>query len=233
MSRQEQGTLSDWDFYEDHVETDINNKQYVGAHSVLIAAGPPELSDLLDDDGGGGASGVQDSDRDIVYPLGIVQNANMSQAREVSRLFEVGSKKSYFLPGRTRGQVEIDRVMFDGRSLLRVLSAYYSIDGDQEADALVQSDSSGDAEVRQRPGSNEYFFVDLASDLFDRPVGLLFYLKNNDEEAYGQFYLENVFINAHQFGMGAGSVIVSESVSMQYENLEPIEIEYQFEQNDN
>lgn len=226
----DQGTLRDWNFFKNRVETDLNNKEYVGAHSVLIAAGPPELSDLTTTPEDASApDGDLAEDKDVVYPIGIVQNATMQQGREVARLFEVGSKRSYFIPGRSAGSVSISRIMFHGRSLLRVLSGFYEVNlantaGGPFAETLTEEAPDETAEVHDMPGSNDQFFIDIASDLFDRPIGLLFYVKNNEGDPYGQFYLENCFLGNHQFQVGAGSTILSESVSIQYDNLAPVRI---------
>lgn len=232
--------ISDWNFFDDHVETNVDNEQYIGAHSVLVAAGPPELSkygrnsDISAGETGGGA-GQSTNTQNLVYPIGVLQNVAIQQNRGLQRLFEVGSARSYFVPGRTSGSLSVSRVMFHGKSLLRVLSAYYYDENVPGGDsALLDQDGGNSNNVPDHveedqtvdtsiaAGSDNSFYINLASELFERPLGLMFYIKDNEKQAFGQFYLENVFIGGHNMQLGAGSTVVSEGAQMQFDTIRPI-----------
>src|SRR5271166_6135617 len=100
--------------------------RYANAGVTMLAAGPPRLANI----GGaaaiaGAVSGNGQAANQIVFPIGIVQNFNLSHTRQFSRIFEIGSERSYFIAGRTVGQIGLGRIYYWGASLLRILYAYY------------------------------------------------------------------------------------------------------------
>ncbi|MFN3076978.1 MAG: hypothetical protein ABT940_08900, partial [Alphaproteobacteria bacterium] len=91
---------------------------------VLIAAGPPRLANI------GGQATIAaltsaDATANWALPIGVVQNINLSHNRAFARFWELGSERSYFVSGRTMGQLGLSRVMYHGPSLLRALYSYY------------------------------------------------------------------------------------------------------------
>lgn len=226
--------LKDWDFSSSHVESDANvaNEKYIGSHSVLVAAGPPKLKDLTDDEDGGDNSGTEidatGNDTGIVYPIGIIQNLRMNQNRQVKKLFEIGSERAYHIPGRLIGQLNMGRVLYSGESLLNVLTAGLKTTGDGRYDGSDDHASASktkdiDKDVNADPASGK-FWINLASEFFSSPVGLMFYLKDQSNQDYGQFYVESAMINTHSFQMGAGTSVITENASMQFDQAKPIEL---------
>ena len=114
--------LADWQPYKTHVQGGLRDGNFVNGQFILISAGPPFLSDI----GTAAAADVLGGGADVVYPIGLTQNVAMSQNKAVSRIFAIGSERSYFISGRTVGQLSLSRVLFHGPSLLRVLYAYYA-----------------------------------------------------------------------------------------------------------
>ena len=119
-------TLSNWSPYEDNVQGGMSDGRFMNAAYTVLAAGPPRLANV------GGASflgatlAAGNSSADMIaYPIGVVQNFSLGQQLQISRFFELGSTRSYFIPGRSIGQMQLSRVMYHGPSLLRVLYAYY------------------------------------------------------------------------------------------------------------
>src|SRR5688572_15864087 len=121
------GNFSDWSPYTNYVQSGMVDGAYANAGFTMLAAGPPRIANI-----GGAAAFAQDVSgsgqgaNQIVYPIGIVQNFNLSHTRQFSRIFEIGSERSYFIGGRTVGQLGLSRIYYHGASLLRVLYAYYS-----------------------------------------------------------------------------------------------------------
>jgi hypothetical protein len=152
--------------------------QFLNASFTLLAAGPPRLANIgsLTFASDALASGAGD---DIVFPIGIVQNFNLSHNRQFNRIWEVGSERSFFIAGRTVGQVGLSRIMYHGPSLLRVLYAYYqdlqpptlvpSVIGAFNVGALTVANPH---DVKIAPGY-ENLYLNLASDLFNQPIGLM------------------------------------------------------------
>ena len=95
------GGLSSWSPYHKHVQGGLRESDFINGQFILLAAGPPHMANF------GGPGGLT---QQVVYPIGVTQNLAMSQNRVVSRIFEVGSERSYFIPGRTVGQLTLARV---------------------------------------------------------------------------------------------------------------------------
>lgn len=230
--------FSNWDFSNYHVQQELQGGQFVSAETSLIAAGPPEI-------GGTGPYSQQPAESvGSVYPIGLLENAGLSQSKQLQKIFEIGSSRSYFIPGRVIGSVSLGRTFYYGPSLLRVMYAYYKNDNADvkigtgaATDTITLEDGSaaisplarlldrGDTfhNVRLSPGE-DYFYVNLASDLFNQSTGLAFYFKDANFNSVGAFYLEHVYIQGHQFSISSGSVLIMEGVSAQYDRIVPIQL---------
>lgn len=223
-------SFSNWDFLNYHVQQEMIGGQFVSAESTLVAAGPPKLS----------------SSDSSVYPVGLLETVGLQQNKQLQRIFEIGSSRSYFIPGRCIGSLTIGRTFYFGPSLLRVLYAYYSddaslsngeafgvagvpetlsIDGMDVPNPAAQllTPPTGLHKLRRNPGS-DYFFIDLASDLFSQPTGLAIYFKDMNYTSVGAMYLEDNYVQGHQMTISSGSVLVMEGASMQYDRIVPIKM---------
>jgi len=233
------GALTTWDFYNQHVQQDLKGGQFVSAESTLVAAGPPNFSDA----GGAGAGTNLE-----VYPIGLLESVAIQQNKQLQRIFEIGSVRSYFIPGRAIGSLSIGRTFYFGPSLLRVLYAYYKQTGsdpgislgtkpantapiviegitlpDPDAALLDNADPASLHKLRRSPG-NDYFLIDLMSDLFAQPTGMCIYFKDANSHSVGAFYLNECYVQGHQMTVSSGSVLVMEGVSMQFDSISPIKI---------
>ena len=232
-------SLNEWRFFDRHVSSELQGGQFISAATILVAAGPPLLSDFAK----GGTSADVAAASEVAFPIGIIENFGLSQNRQLQRMFEIGSKRSYFIPGRTIGSLSLGRVLFFGPSLLRVLYAHYPIDKINAAGGNVANklgtgnverplgnrtpeilDIPGFGSQDVSEGENADLWMNLASDLFDHPFGLLVYLRDAQNDAYGGFYLEDTNLQAHQFNVNASSVLVAEGTSCQYDKLVPVNI---------
>ena len=75
----------------------------VESGTVLIAAGPSDLD-----------KASEDPDGFRVVPIGLIETVQISMNKPLSRIFEIGSKLSYIIPGRTVSGISLSRVFFDG-----------------------------------------------------------------------------------------------------------------------
>ena len=230
------GGVSNWSPYDTHVQGGLREGQFTNGQFVLLAAGPPHLSNF----GGPSALGAQD----VVYPIGMTQNLALSQNKIVSRIFEIGSNRSYFVPGRDVAQLTLSRVFYWGPSLLRVLWAYYKDNPsgtfpnvqslwDQEYSGLnfpyLQGASGGDLplqsayqhDVKIPPGFDN-LFINLMSDLFNQPIGLLLLFRDSEEQNLGAVYLEQCYVPTHTIALDNQGLIVQESVGIQFERPVPL-----------
>jgi hypothetical protein len=234
-----QTDFSTWNFSNYHVQQELTAGQFVSAETSLVASGPPQLN------GGSNYSDVPVGQVGQVFPIGLIENAGISQSKQLQKLFEIGSSRSYFIPGRVIGSVSMGRIFYYGPSLLRVLYAYYYnnsngiqigttpagttitlADGSLAQSPLNLLLDTGNTlyhQVQEDPG-DDYFFINLASDLFAQPLGLAFYFKDANYNSVGAFYLENTYIQGHQFSISSGNVLIMEGISAQYDRIVPIKV---------
>lgn len=223
------GNLSDWAPYTNYVQAGMVDGQYVNAGFMLLAAGPPRIANI-----GGAASfgqalsGNGQAANQIVLPIGVLQSFNMGHNRQFSRIFEIGSERSYFISGRTVGQLGLGRVYYHGASLLRILYAYYRDDIGPtiipsmwpNAGAAVQSNPH---DVIIPPGYENLYF-NLASDLFAQPIGILMYIRDINQDALGALYFEACYLPNHSLATDSQGVLLQENVSVQFERAVPVAI---------
>ena len=223
-----------WNFHTDYVQPDFRDGQFASAESTLVAAGPPRLAQAS----GGGEN--------TVFPIGLLENIGIQQQKQLQRIFEIGSSRSYFIPGRVIGSVSLGRVFYYGPSLLSVIYAYYKniangvgigdssgmIDAGTENErmnpnnALVNLDditAESLHKVHVSPG-DDYFFCNLASDMFNQGTGLATYFKDSNMNLIGAMYLESLHVSGHQINISSGSVLIMEGASMQFERCLPIRV---------
>jgi len=223
------GNFSDWAPYTSYVQAGLVDGAYANAGYTMLAAGPPRLANI----GGaaaiaGAVSGNGQAANQIVYPIGIVQNFNLSHTRNFSRIFEIGSERSYFIAGRTVGQIGLGRLYYHGSSLLRILYAYYQ---DLIPPTLVPAmfPNAGAAVMSNPhdviiPAGYENIYLNLASDLFAQPIGLLMYIRDINLHTLGAVYFEACYLPNHSLGMDAQGVLIQESVSVQFERAVPVAV---------
>ena len=238
--------FSSWNVGDRAVDPVLLKGKYINARSTLIAAGPPSYAQLSDSGiSAAGAAGA-------VYPIGFVENFGMSQQKNLQRMFEIGSDRSYFIPGRTMASANLGRVLFHGPSLLRVMYAYYpqsKIEGLNTAGTTdnlkiaFTSNASNDncmPIITESPGTaapetpcdkastgggvNPTFYMNLASTLFDHPMGLLVYMRDINNEYYSAFYLEFSYVTAHNMNINASSTVVAEGVGLQFDRVVPVDL---------
>lgn len=223
------GNFSDWAPYTGFVQAGMVDGQYANAGFTLLAAGPPRLSNIGGAAALGGALANNPGQANqIVFPIGVVQNFNMSHSRQFSRIFEIGSERSYFIAGRTMGQIGLGRVYYHGASLLRILYAYYQ---DQISPTLVDymfpnagaNAMSNPHDVVIPPGY-ENIFLNLASDLFAQPVGMLMYIRDINQETLGAIYFEACYLPQHSLATDANGVLIQEQVGVQFERAVPVAV---------
>lgn len=242
-------SLNNWDYHNHHVQSELVGGEFVSAETTLIAAGPPRLSDIT----GSAATNTDDHSIDtvgegnMVFPIGVLENVGISQSKQLQRIFEIGSSRSYFIPGRVVGSISLGRVLYHGPSLLKVLYAYYrqtvgdltfmnqpagsmiDIGGvkipDPDAALLSLPDVQAELHrVKSNPGYGD-FWMNLASDIFNQPTGMCLYFRNQMDVTVGAIYLEECYIQGHQMSVSSGSVLVMEGASLQFDTIVPIRMQ--------
>lgn len=221
------GSLSAWDPYGSYVQGGMVDGRFINASYTMVAAGPPRIANV----GGPSflaaalSSGSQAQDQ-IAFPLGLVQNWSLGHNLSISRIFEIGSQRSYFIPGRSMGQLSLSRIMYHGPSLLRVLYAYYQdlVPATLIAPLFANLGSSTVANPHDViiPPGYENIFLNLASDLFTQPIGLLLLIKDSNEDTMSASYFESCYVPNYNIGTDAQGTILQESAGIQFERMVPI-----------
>jgi hypothetical protein len=221
-------TLSNWKPYSQKIDNSaLKEGRFMSGAFTMIAAGPPRLAAL----GGSAVAGAQlsGSAANFAIPIGIVQNFSLSHNRAFARFWELGSERSFFISGRTVAQAGFGRVLYNGPSLLRMMYAFYD---DQVPPTLVptfgvdptlMANVANPHDVKIPPGF-ENIYLNLASDLFSQPCGLLVYMKDSNENTLGAVYLEETYIPSHSIATDAQGVVIQEQVALQPERVVPVAV---------
>jgi hypothetical protein len=242
-------SFNNWNFHNHHVQEELLAGEFVSAETTLIAAGPPRLTDITGGAGGDDATIDTQQEGDMVFPIGVLENVGLSQSKQLQRIFEIGSSRSYFIPGRTIGSVTLGRVLYHGPSLMKVLYAHYK-QGAEDADFQFMHEEKGSTinvggvqipnpnqslleltelqnqlhRVKFNPGFDD-LWINLASDIFNQPTGIAIYFRNQLDMTIGAVYLEECYIQGHQMSISSGSVLIMEGCSLQFDQLRPIRMQ--------
>lgn len=248
MAQKVTSSLQNWKFQDQHVAQNLAGGDFIGSHSCIICATGPRLADIADSGGAfvGGPEGTEDLDSNFAIPIGVIDSASIQQSRQMAQIFEIGSKRSYLMASRTVGMMNIARVMYKGPNLLRMLYAFYpetKIDYSSGEDSNILSELQKDANtalgpepikldgtfkeslpnIKDLPGYNNVF-LNLNSDLFSQPYGIVLYMKDNHEQDVAAIYLEECYIENHAFSISANALILAENVTMRFERAVPIKV---------
>lgn len=202
-----------------------------------MSFGPPKL--IVDS--GVGIKGIT---------VGLVQDLSVFQQRQVARFMEIGNKEQWLVPSKVRSSLQIRRILYDGPTLMKYV-AYALMDGGDDPWKMRGAESVGsDHDLTQgstnlkyealverlgytedeyptgeSPGTGD-FWINLASELFAHPIGILLTLKQKlptgKLATYGAVYLENCLISTHTFQVMAENRFLSEAVSIEYTKTVPI-----------
>jgi hypothetical protein len=222
-------TLTNWRPYQQKVDNSsaLGEGRFASGTFTMIAAGPPRLAAI----GGATAAsaGLSSGNSNFALPIGVVQNFNLSHNRQFARFWELGSERSYFISGRTQAQAGFGRVLYNGPSLLRMMYAFYNdaipptLVPTFGVDPAIPAAVSNQHDVKIPPGF-ENIYLNLASDLFSQPCGLLVYMKDSNETTLGAVYLEETYIPSHSIATDAQGVVIQEQVALQPERVVPVAV---------
>ena len=227
-------SLEEWKF-DKHLVQNINSRRFASAKTCLVAAGPPHFSELAAAPvpAGTGTTGTAPAGgaANRIVPIGVLQQFGFQQQKALTRLFEIGSRQTYFILGRDTNRATLSRVVFDGRNLLRALypgQEYFTED--------QQSLFNGAIEGRPGLNADSKVWLSLASYIFEEPIGLYIYAGSfqsardgvpvgvGDGKAQTVFatYLQEAYVDSHSFQVDAQGTLIAETVSLQWGDHVPI-----------
>jgi hypothetical protein len=207
-----QSNMENWNFRSWHVGVDGGGKNTnpITAESCLIAAGPPRLSQIADN--------LLSS----VFPLGMIENVTVGQQKMLQQVREIGSRRGYIVSSFSTGSLTLSRVMYSEASLLRVMTiANQDQTGLDNPAGSLRGVHTGNVAVDT---AEPVWYANLQAEIFDRPVGLLFYLLDQRNNPYGAMYAEDCMIQTHNFAMAAQGIAISEQVSMMFDRFNPVTV---------
>ncbi len=201
---------------------------FLSGESAIVVAGPPEIQNT--------------QTRDLI-PVGLVQQAQLTQNKQLNQIFEIGGRIPFYVPSRVTVRASLSRILFDGPSLFYAL--YQRKDNDQNVVPTTHEFSTGNTSIHNNP-STPYpengeiirpqnssvsqqdstpglFWSNLGSGIFNRPLGLGFILFDMEGEPYGGAYLEKCYVQSHNFGISANATVLAENVSLVATRLKPID----------
>lgn len=216
-----------WNPYEHYVTSGLTDGQYHSSQFTRMAAGPPRLSSI---GGAAVAAGLLDTPEiaNVVYDVGLIQSVNIGWSMNLNKVFEIGSTRSYTIPGRVVGQLMMGSVYFHGPSLLRRLWAYYKDSvGPVKVEPLFANMGSeamaNPHDVRVPPGFDN-LYLNLQSDLFTQPIGIMLYMKDVNLDSLGAVYFESVYVPTHNYSTDANGVMMQEQITGQFERMVPVAV---------
>jgi len=220
MAQSASTSLSNWNFHSFHVQTQLEGGKFVSAESTLIASGPPSFASNTNQKVGEGLTVDQQIDNQV-FPIGVLENAGLNQSKQLQRIFEIGSARSYFIPGRVVGSISFGRVFYHGPSLLRALYSYYN-SAKFGITPLTKNLNTNivPPEPSVAPGYDDFWF-NLYSDVFNQPTGILMYFRDMSNKDVGAMYLEYFHPQGHQLSISSGSVLLMEGISGQFDRVVP------------
>jgi len=197
----------------------------IGPISFGAEVSAPSSGTNLDDVGGSA----------LVWPAGLIQSVGLAQNANQPRLFEIGTDRHYTLRGRSLGQIGVSAIEFDGPSLLRKAYAGFSdtrTGGSIEAlypnDYYVDRDVPGEGGLADHPvevsPGYENGWINMASDVFERPAGALIVLKDSAMQVHTAVYAESCHIPSHNLRWDAAGTVITSGVSLQFERLVPVRV---------
>jgi len=200
-------TINKWDFQVSQVDETMDSHDFVSSQSIVFCS-IPFASSATDDDDALDANIVDISKWE---PIGMVENASLQQRRQVSELFEIGSKKMFQIPGRTFRRANLARVVFDGASLLKTVST-----------GLDQTDSFSIEGDRAAADEDSKFYINLASSYFDTPRNIGLVMRDQQNQYYGALALKHCFIESHQMSIAAQQTVIMENIAMTVSEFVPV-----------
>jgi hypothetical protein len=219
-------SITNWQPYSQKVDNSsaLGEGRFASGVFTMLAAGPPRLAAV----GGSAAAAASVGKQNWALPIGIVQNFNLAHNKAFARFWELGSERSYFIAGRTVAQAGFGRVLYNGPSILRVMYAFYQDPAPTlvptfGVDPNIMASVANQHDVKIPPGF-ENIYLNLASDLFSQPCGLLVYMKDSNETTLCAFYLEETYIPSHSIATDAQGCVVQEQVALQPERVVPIAV---------
>ena len=196
--------LDNWNVSEHNVERLTDNIPFTTAHpdDTLVLVGPPRYKQVGEN-------------QDNLHAVGMLQQFTYSQGRGLQAMQAIGSGRSYFVSGKSTVQFNMARLFVKGKNLLRALYE----NAKQSGVPVEDFDAFGEAAIAQNMTN---YAINLDSELFLVPFGLMVCYRDRSNSPLGTVYLENCMISNCQSMIAAGQTTIMEQVSGLADRLFPV-----------
>ncbi len=226
-------TITDWSPSSKHVDQYIEEGTSTSSSDILMAVGPARLDKLTQKNAASNIARFVNTLADIgssfgidlararrtadVVAVGAIGSATITQNRPTKVVYEIGSELQYNVPTNTSGSISLSRVFLNGSSLMKAL---YAFKNSYDEGYLDRLEADGDL-----PGQkNGELWINMASSLFDEPIGIMLWLKNNKKRNVGAYYFENCNVQGLSFALYAAGGVFSEGTQIIFDRVRPIEL---------
>ena len=222
-----QGLAANWNWNENFVQEDENlstGANFIAAESTLIAAGFAKATPSMQ-----------------VVKIGLCPSIQVSQQIPQQRLYEIGSQRCHILNGIPQGGLSINRLIYNGPSLVRSLYGL-TIDASnnittgamngtttannaaQAAIAAQWSAMNGAAKIDSVISGHQdtNLWLSMWDTRFRMPFGLAVFMQDIKGNSVGGLYFEGCKVGNHQFSQSAGQMIMMEGLSIMFDRSVPI-----------
>lgn len=204
-------SVEKWNVDGAHVERLLDNAPLISAHpeDTLVFAGP--------------ARRHGDNFLEKLLPIGMLQNFNTGQNKPLQPMGGIGSRRNFFLSGRSQNNFSMSRLFMNGRNLLRVL-ATQAVQAGVDLSRLNVRPIDEQTLAVPDDGPEWKFLCNLDSELFAVPFGLGILFKDKREKLIGGLYLELANFNNWGLGFSMGQNMIAEQVSGLFDRVVPFTI---------
>jgi hypothetical protein len=150
--------------------------------------------------------------------FGYIESLGLQQQNQVQRLFEVGSRKAFQIPGRDVNSIMINRILLEGPSLLGMINGVGLVNAG--FDLTVGNELT-------EPASSGNWYINLAATYFRVPRDLYLAIRmpgngGMTETDFGIVCLEKCLVVSHAMQVQSMNTIVMEQVQLQAVSINPI-----------
>lgn len=135
--------------------------------------------------------------------IGVIQAYSWNESKQNEYIFELGSDIPYIVPGRTVGQLSINRCLLFGAD---IVNALYGNEVYKGSDVTANGSGKVINSIKDITEPLDILFVAYKGD------------GNSTPEKYSKIF-KNAHIGSRSESITAGSVIITEGLQLNYENI--------------
>jgi len=199
-------SATDWQFQNSYVERLMDHSALTAAHpdDTLILAGPSRFLT---------SNGKATIAYETLFPLGMVQNMQITSQNPVIPAQAVGSGRYFYLVGKPNHGANIARLFVKGKNMLRAL---YSNAIEAGIDPSAFDDKASWLKA-------DTFLANMDSELFRIPFGLAIFFRDKIHDSLGALYMEMCLLTNWSLGVTAGQSMIMENVNLISDRVIPID----------